>query len=303
MAIRFLIESKNQNAYNFDYYVPLSQSQDLEELRNFKITPEPAAVVRDKFGNSWALIQGRNVRGSTEVRVEFEMLAAESLVTFDPAVVFSEKDFPADLLVNQTSETYSFNFSHPVFARILPALKREVAAEPNYYRKIQLIENATNDLLRIRGPSGPESQASEFVRQGVGRCYAHTIVFATLARAVGIPTRAAAGMWINNNVLEVQDDPAVHTYNQVYLPGTGWIDVDAVADDSDKEPKSNRSIGLHYTGMWRTFYGDYDRADFQRVFTQRGWIDHFTCESVDESRKADVDAKGFVIRTEILPAW
>ena len=55
VAIRFLIESKNQNAYNFDYYVPLSQSQDLEELRNFKITPEPAAVVRDKFGNSWAL--------------------------------------------------------------------------------------------------------------------------------------------------------------------------------------------------------------------------------------------------------
>ena len=150
------------------------------------------------------------------------------------------------------------------------------------------VRDYVNDALEVRGPSGPHTRASAYLGAGEGRCYGHTVAFAALARARGLPTRAVGAI---NLERASGPGPAAHTWNQVYVPGTGWVDVDAQLDDRPAGPHSGgphsggphtggpqtgsrhgyRYVGFRPNKYFITFAGDYDRVDFKTTFALRVW--------------------------------
>ena len=66
--------------------------------------------------------------------------------------------------------------------------------------------------------------AVEVLQSGKGDCNEHAVLFAALARAVGVPTRVCAG------VVYFQGAFHYHAWNEVFLLGSGWTPVDTTLD-------------------------------------------------------------------------
>ena len=65
--------------------------------------------------------------------------------------------------------------------------------------------------------------ALQVLEMGAGDCNEHAVLFAALARAVGLPTRIVAGLVYSEGVF------LYHAWNEVWL-GTGWVSVDTALD-------------------------------------------------------------------------
>jgi hypothetical protein len=76
--------------------------------------------------------------------------------------------------------------------------------------------------------------ALEVWRQRAGDCNEHSVLFAALARAAGIPTRIAAGL------LYADGSFFYHAWNEVYLGR--WVAVDATLDQVPADPTHVRLI-------------------------------------------------------------
>ena len=76
--------------------------------------------------------------------------------------------------------------------------------------------------------------ALEVWRQRAGDCNEHSVLFAALARAAGIPTRIAAGL------LYADGSFFYHAWNEVYLGR--WVSVDATLDQVPADPTHVRLI-------------------------------------------------------------
>jgi hypothetical protein len=76
--------------------------------------------------------------------------------------------------------------------------------------------------------------ALEVWRQRAGDCNEHSVLFAALARAAGIPTRLAAGL------LYADGSFFYHAWNEVYLGR--WVSVDATLDQVPADPTHVRLI-------------------------------------------------------------
>jgi len=76
--------------------------------------------------------------------------------------------------------------------------------------------------------------ALEVWRQRVGDCNEHSVLFAALARAAGIPTRIVAGL------LYADGSFFYHAWNEVYLGR--WVSVDATLDQVPADPTHVRLI-------------------------------------------------------------
>ncbi|HYR03030.1 MAG TPA: transglutaminase-like domain-containing protein, partial [Syntrophobacteria bacterium] len=76
--------------------------------------------------------------------------------------------------------------------------------------------------------------ALEVWRQRAGDCNEHSVLFAALARAAGIPTRLAAGL------LYAEGSFFYHAWNEVYLGR--WVAVDATLDQVPADPTHVRLV-------------------------------------------------------------
>ena len=152
------------------------------------------------------------------------------------------------------------------------------------------IRKTVNDTLDIQGPSSPDGKASDFVSSGVGRCYAHTLTFAALAREGGLPVRAIAGVQFaeGSQSTYIMDGESVHTWNQVYAPGIGWVDIDATKDDEKDGQHTFDYVGVYSSRYFITFVGAFDRYAPPTSFARRSWFKMHEWSSLDRQNKAQV---------------
>jgi hypothetical protein len=79
-------------------------------------------------------------------------------------------------------------------------------------------------FLRLeKVPTASIPNALQVLDMGVGDCNEHAVLFAALARAVGLPTRVVAGAVYSEGVF------LYHAWDEVWL-GSGWVSVDPTFD-------------------------------------------------------------------------
>jgi len=285
VSLSFPFTSANRNPYTLHLWIPYPMNRAFQNVANVVIVPKPREITTDKFGNRWAHIHWNTVTGDRKATVSFELVTACVAYTLDKAYVLEPADIPAKILASFTSETYCFDYSHPAVKKAVPRVRASAALVSN----VLAVRDYVNDALDVKGPSGRSEKASIYLSRGEGRCYGHTVAFAALARRSGIPATAVGGI---NVAGETQEDKAPrplsgHTWNRVYVPGAGWVDVDSQRDDGKNGRHGYRYVGFRSNEYFITFVGDYDRRNYKDIFAERSW---FQCARwfCDRARMADV---------------
>lgn len=277
---RFVYANAGAGAYDLDVWLPVPTARRFQEVSDVTFAPEPIEVVTDAYGNAWAHVRFAGRRQGATAEVRFTLLRVAAAETLDrgerPPLAPAEQQL-------YTRATACFDHDHAE----LRAVRRPKLKLGSLASLVEL-RDYVNDRLTVQGKSGAETRASDFLRQGVGRCYAHTLSFAALARQDGLPTRAIGGVKLptkRGQWVEVDADQ-VHTWNQVYLRTHGWADVDAEADDDPggKHPLSH--VGYRANAWFLTFEGNFDQADREQVFSERQWVGTHAWRSVDPQQKA-----------------
>lgn len=107
-----------------------------------------------------------------------------------------------------------------------------------------------------------------------------------MAGKAGIPTRAIGGINIFTSHGGSDTEPS-HTWNQVFVPNIGWVDIDAVADDDDKAGEHRyKYVGVRRNVYFITFEGAYDRRNYVDQFIQRSWFSDQWYKSKDPKNPA-----------------
>jgi transglutaminase-like putative cysteine protease len=284
---RIPITNENANPYHLDLYLACPADHAYQQVSHLALDPAPTAMYEDEYGNPWAHFSLRGGAQPLEVTQKFDVLTVSAAQTLDPDYVFRPDDVPGDLLQRFTSETECFDYSHPKVAE----LERRIPQTTRYLDRLLAIRDTVNNALEIQGPSSLEGRkASYFVDSGVGRCYAHTLTLAALARRGGIPVRAIAGVEFGEGIEStyVMNDESVHTWNEVYMPGIGWVDIDATKDDEKDGHHTFDYVGVYSSRYFITFVGAFDTYAPPKSFARRGWWKTQAWSSLDRQNKAKV---------------
>lgn len=290
VTVTFPFENGNDNPYSLDLYLPLISDPDVQLVESVSFSPEPDGVIVDHYGNEFRTIPLSGT-GSSEVTMSLKASVPDYAYTIDTDYVFDGADVPPAILSEYTRETASFDYSHPQISNALSGLD----LSGSYIQNLLAIRDRVNDLLRVVGPSGPETKASDFLSQGIGRCYAHTLSFGALARAVGYPVRVTTGIHIATS--HAEDDPWVHAWAEFYMPGVGWVPLDTVLDDDPDGDHTHRWVGYRPGRSLYVFAGAFEEFDFRSFLLHRNMISSYIWSSQDRANRARV-SRG-IMRVEV----
>jgi len=294
ITLTYLIKNENSNPFKIDLWIPYPSNRKFQKISNVNVnlTPNASKVInQDAFGNKWIHMHWNELKDGAKAVVKFDIQRVSAAYTLNIPYL-RNYSYPRSITHLYTKPTACFDYLNPPIPKTKGIFKNK-----NLLSMIISIRDYVNDKITVHGPTdNNQTQASYFFSHGEGRCYAHTLCFAAIARMMKIPTRAIGGIMINMRPLRSGEVAYVHTWNQVYLPNIGWIDIDSVSDDDDTDNNHTFNyFGYHSSGCYLTFEGNYDELNYgkdydkskDKVFTERGWWNNgYYWESLDPNNKA-----------------
>jgi len=172
-------------------------------------------------GDGWELAGGRQNWSKGELAVKRESLQAISSVKIPVNNSALAQDLQPSLLVQSDAVT----LRKQAFAII--------GEERNGLGAVRMISSWIYQNLEKR-PTLSIPNALAVYEMRAGDCNEHSVLFAALARAVGIPTRIAAGL------LYTEGRFYYHAWNEVYLGE--WIAVDPLMNQVPADPTHVRLV-------------------------------------------------------------
>jgi transglutaminase-like putative cysteine protease len=172
-------------------------------------------------GEGWDLEGGRQQLSEGELFIVREVLPQISSVQIPLSTAEMARDLQPSLLV-QSDE---------------PILKEQAAAivgeEKDALRAVELISSWVYHNLEKR-PTLSIPNAFGVYKLRAGDCNEHSVLFAALARSVGVPTRIVAGL------LYTKGRFYYHAWNEVYVGE--WVAVDSLLNQVPADPTHVRLI-------------------------------------------------------------
>ncbi len=215
------------------------------ELPNQKLLTEPefltspAQVAADKWDQQCALFElGEVAAGDTAVltySVNAEISHIRYLII--PEKVGSIQEIPAEIREKYTADSTRYRISTPYMQE---TVKKIIGDEENPYwiaRKIYDFIISSLHYEMIGGWDVPEV----VLKRGSGSCSEYTYSFVALCRAAGVPARYQGSIVVRGDDASI--DEAFHRWAQVYLPGYGWVPVDANRGDKKSAADQGRAFG------------------------------------------------------------
>ncbi len=102
---------------------------------------------------------------------------------------------------------------------IVAAAEQAVAGQKDSWEAVKAMERFVDRTITEKGYSQAFDSAADVIKSHRGDCTEHAVLLAALARARGIPSRAAIGLVYQNQAF------LYHMWTEVYL-GARWIPVD-----------------------------------------------------------------------------
>ncbi len=98
--------------------------------------------------------------------------------------------------------------------------RKIVGSDRNLFRAASLIRNWVRDEMKPDASIGVLRPSGDILKDRRGVCRDYAILYASLARAAGIPTRIIGGLLLHDNRLYY------HAWNEVWT-GKGWVPMDS----------------------------------------------------------------------------
>jgi hypothetical protein len=119
----------------------------------------------------------------------------------------------------ELAPTMFLQSDHP---KVRAAARVAVGDERDPLAAAERLRHWVHDALEQR-PAATLPNALQVLETRAGDCNEHAVLYAALARAVGLPARVVAGLVYQNDAF------LYHAWNEVWL-GNGWVTVDAIFD-------------------------------------------------------------------------
>ncbi|MBN2559753.1 MAG: transglutaminase [Phycisphaerae bacterium] len=199
----------------------------------------PSKTLRDRWGQQCAVFELGRVPAGSKTTLTYSVNAEVSAIRYliIPEDTGTLDDIPAEIREQYTVDGSHLRISSPY---IQETAEKIVGDETNAYwiaRKIYdfIIEHVEYEM--VGGWDVPEV----VLKRGSGSCSEYTFAFVALCRAAGLPARYQGSIVVRGDDASV--DEAFHRWAQVYLPGHGWVPVDANRGDAKDPADQARGFG------------------------------------------------------------
>jgi len=204
-----------------------------------EFTPQPKSYVQDRYGQKFAVFDFAEIRaqGRKDIRLTVDAeLMSEAHYVF-PHKVGKLSDIPKDIRETYTRDAVKFAL-HDDF--IQAKVKEAVGGETNPYWVARKLFDWLIAHMEYKLAGGWET-APQVLKRGHGSCSEYTFSYLALTRAAGIPSRYVGSYVVRND--DASWDDVFHRWAEIYLPGYGWIPVDANAGDRDEPGEQAKAFG------------------------------------------------------------
>jgi sugar lactone lactonase YvrE len=202
-------------------------------------SPAPDGIVEDQWGQRFARFTARDLRPGKRLAVTMTVEATLFAVRhhIEPGQVGDLRSVPRDLKRLYLADAPKFALEHPSIARHLKAALDGERRPLHMVRKISryLGEHMEYEL------AGGWNIAPTVIDRGTGSCSEYTFVFIAMCRAAGIPARYAGAIVVRGDAASTDD--VFHRWAEVWLPGYGWVPVDAQAADKPTPEQRAEAFG------------------------------------------------------------
>jgi len=204
----------------------------------------PATVVRDRWGQRTAKFPAEVMFSTIEFRAEMYRIRYHVF----PEAVGPMESVPEAVRRAYTVDGEMLDLDHPFVAGAAAEVLAEAARKPERQKAYWIARLAYAYTIRHvpykRGASWVS--APKALKRGFATCSPIAFTFVAVCRAAGLPARFAAGTKYRG--ADPSTDREFHRWPEAYLPGYGWIPVDAslpTYKDPDPAPwKVARSFGF-----------------------------------------------------------
>lgn len=211
---------------DINYAVP-SDRPNQKLLTDLVFDPAPDKISEDSWGQRIAVFhfEGLEPAGSVEVTMQAKLETSAIRYYIYPEDVGTK--IPDSIAKRYLADDIKYDIDHPYIRSVV---EKVVGDEENLYWKARklyqhLIENMVYEL------AGGWNTAPTVLERGNGSCSEYSFSFIALCRAAGVPARYVGSLVVRGD--DASYDDVFHRWNEIYLPGYGWIPVDANAGDKD----------------------------------------------------------------------
>jgi transglutaminase-like putative cysteine protease/sugar lactone lactonase YvrE len=196
-------------------------------------------TVTDRWDQPCAVFRLDRAPAGTKATLTYSIQAEVSAIRYllMPEAMGTLDDIPTDIRERYTVDSSHYRIETPY---IQETVKKIVGDETNPYWIARKIYDFIIDKLEyemIGGWDVPEV----VLKRGSGSCSEYTYSFVTLCRAAGLPARYQGSIVVRGDDASI--DEAFHRWAQIYLPGHGWVPVDANRGDAKSPADQARGFG------------------------------------------------------------
>ncbi|MGD1048164.1 MAG: transglutaminase domain-containing protein [Candidatus Krumholzibacteriaceae bacterium] len=211
---------------DINYAVPVDRPNQ-KLLGPIVYSPQPARFAKDRWGQGVAVFHIENMKPPQEFVVSMKVTLETSALRYFLYPEDVGSDIPADIKKAYLADEIKYDMSNPYIQDIV---KKVVGTETNLYWKARklyqyLIANMEYQL------AGGWNTAPTVLKRGNGSCSEYSFSYISLCRAAGVPARYVGSLVVRGD--DASYDDVFHRWCEVYLPGYGWVPVDANAGDRD----------------------------------------------------------------------
>lgn len=194
-------------------------------LKRLAFIPEPDRYETDHWDQAIAVFHFEKLRPTASVEISMHVELETSAIRY---FIYPERvgtEIPETIRTRYLADDIKYGVTHPYIRALVDSV---VGDEPNLYwrsRKLfqYLIANMEYEMV------GGWNTAPTVLRRGNGSCSEYSFSYIALCRAAGVPARYVGSLVVRGD--DASYDDVFHRWNEIYLPGYGWIPVDANAGD------------------------------------------------------------------------
>jgi hypothetical protein len=211
---------------DINYAVP-QQRPNQRMLKEIAYSPQPSRFATDRWGQQIAVFHFEHLAppqsATVSMECEIETLAIRYFLYPEDIV----GEIPPDIRKLYLADDIKYDIANQYIQKIV---KDVVGTETNLYWKARklfqyLIENMEYQLV------GGWNTAPTVLKRGNGSCSEYSFSYIALCRAAGVPARYVGSLVVRGD--DASYDDVFHRWCEIYLPGYGWVPVDANAGDRE----------------------------------------------------------------------
>jgi hypothetical protein len=190
-------------------------------------SPQPSSFAKDRWGQEIAVFHFKDLKPPEMVEVSMHVELETSAIRYFLYPEDVGAEIPAEVKKLYLADEIKYDITNPYIQKLV---KDVAGSETNLYWKARklfqyLIDNMEYVLL------GGWNTAPTVLKRGNGSCSEYSFSYIALCRAAGVPARYVGSLVVRGD--DASYDDVFHRWCEIYLPGYGWVPIDANAGDRD----------------------------------------------------------------------